>query len=64
LSGLMQGIIGWLYDYTYFVLEKTHALVSLPLVSYRVAYLPLPVFLICAIILSFYMKETYGLEAD
>ena len=64
LSGLMQGMVGYLYDYTYLILQKSGSLVDAALVSYRVAYLPLPVFLLCAIIISVIMKETYGLEAD
>ncbi len=63
LSGLMQGIVGWLYDYAYLVLEKSTSIELLPLISYRVAYLPLPVFLLCAIILSIVMRETYGQDS-
>lgn len=64
LSGLMQGIVGWLYDYSYLVLQKTTPSELLPLISYRVAYLPLPVFLLCAIIFAVVMRETYGQDAE
>lgn len=64
LSGLMQGLVGWLYDYTQIVLEKSGELLDIALISYRVAYLPLPLFLISAIIIAVVMKETYGSEAD
>lgn len=62
LSGLMQGIIGWLYDYTHWLLEKRNLLEGIKGVSYRVAYLPLPFFLLCAILISLYIKETYAME--
>lgn len=64
LSGLLQGIIGWLYDYTRWVVMKSGMIGNCDLISYRVAYLPLPFFLLCAIIITLYMKETYGMEAD
>jgi MFS family permease len=64
LSGLMQGVIGWLYDYTHLVMQKSVSADMLSLVSYRVAYLPLPVFLGCAIILAVIMRETYGQDAQ
>lgn len=59
LSGVMQGMIGFLHDYTRFVLIKTNQLDCLDLISYRVAYITLPLFLLCAIILMVWMKETY-----
>lgn len=58
-SGVMQGMIGFLYDYTRLVLIKTNQLDRIDLISYRVAYITLPLFLLCAIILVVWMKETY-----
>lgn len=63
LSGLMQGIVGYLYDYTKWVLIKTRQLEALDLISFKVAYIPLPLFLICAIICALMLKETYCEES-
>lgn len=61
-SGVMQGLIGYLYDYTRWVLIHTHQLDRVDLISYRVAYITLPIFLLCAIIAMIWVRETY--EAD
>jgi hypothetical protein len=61
----MQGMVGYLYDYTQMVIQKSHIeTVSSAMVSYRVAYLPLPLFLLLAIMCAYLMKETYHAHQD
>ena len=64
LSGLMQGLIGWLLDYSTLVLSKSVAVSDVMLASYQVSYLVLPIFLMLAVVAALLMKETYGMEGS
>tara|TARA_A100001015_G_scaffold301188_1_gene387672 strand:+ start:7788 stop:9053 length:1266 start_codon:yes stop_codon:yes gene_type:complete len=63
-SGLLQGMIGWLLDYSQVVLSKAAVGRDIMLASYQVAYLPLPIFLLIALVVAIIMKETYGMEGS
>lgn len=63
-SGLLQGMIGWLLDYSHIVLSKAAFGGGVMLASYQVAYLPLPIFLLIALLVAVIMKETYGMEGS